>query len=453
MREDLFKLSFAYKKTKLWRKFSDSEVFALKLSNGEVGYIVIMGQSGQHCAIGVYVGEDGFKSYRYLVELQVKMQTPFESFEGLLQQSTLQVVLEDKELLTPKEFRQVTDYANKQGLKFTGKNAYPHFIKFKPNHDFWPVDNKDDIKILEEATQACLCIAEKLKKVKNLSELKIYPINETTSEVSLFELQDDDLKLIGNVKLPIESNIKSITLPVLKASNNLKLDALKTIPKTEVLEAQIVRLPCKIKKGENAPYYPLTILLVNKDKYLYNGPFFDENSLNSDDLHQNIIDFFVANKINPKQIKCQDERTFNVIGDLCKALEIKVTKSRKDLPHLLSAEYSYYDYIVEQMMSEEGYEEDELNESFVGDYDFSRDDERFFFEDYEKPSKKSSSKQKLTNGLYEHTIDMISRIVTLPDKFFKQLTKDEILSLRALVESGSLPFELEMLLRDRLDNL
>ena len=57
--DKLFALAFEYKKTKLWNHLSDTQVFALELSGGRVGYISIMGRAGgqsdtgtgQHCQI------------------------------------------------------------------------------------------------------------------------------------------------------------------------------------------------------------------------------------------------------------------------------------------------------------------------------------------------------------------------------------------------------------------
>ena len=57
----MYELAFQYKKTKLWKKLYDSEIFALKLSDGEIGYCCVMGMAGQVNAISLYVGEKGFQ--------------------------------------------------------------------------------------------------------------------------------------------------------------------------------------------------------------------------------------------------------------------------------------------------------------------------------------------------------------------------------------------------------
>ena len=61
-RNDLYAAAFRYKRTKLWKKLSESELFAIRLRNGETGYISIMGEYGELCALGLYIGDEGFRS-------------------------------------------------------------------------------------------------------------------------------------------------------------------------------------------------------------------------------------------------------------------------------------------------------------------------------------------------------------------------------------------------------
>ena len=57
--DKLYGLAFEYKKTRLWKVLGDMEVFAVKLSADRIGYISIMGYLGEHCALGLYIGEEG----------------------------------------------------------------------------------------------------------------------------------------------------------------------------------------------------------------------------------------------------------------------------------------------------------------------------------------------------------------------------------------------------------
>ena len=50
--EKMFDLAFAYKKSKLWKRLYDSELFAVRLPNGKTGYCSVMGMLGEHNALG-----------------------------------------------------------------------------------------------------------------------------------------------------------------------------------------------------------------------------------------------------------------------------------------------------------------------------------------------------------------------------------------------------------------
>ena len=54
--DKLFELAFIYKKTKLWKMLWDSEIFAVSLPNGEIGYCCVMGAIGEHGALALRTG-------------------------------------------------------------------------------------------------------------------------------------------------------------------------------------------------------------------------------------------------------------------------------------------------------------------------------------------------------------------------------------------------------------
>lgn len=61
--DDMLALAFQYRDTELWNILADSDVFAFRLSDGETGYCCVMGNGGEHLALGFYRGRKGFTSY------------------------------------------------------------------------------------------------------------------------------------------------------------------------------------------------------------------------------------------------------------------------------------------------------------------------------------------------------------------------------------------------------
>ena len=93
--DKLYGLAFEYKKTKLWNHLSDTQVFALELSGGRVGYISIMGRAGGHCALGLFIGDEGFNSFRVIAQADPMMMSQLEFHEHLIQQTCLQCIFEN----------------------------------------------------------------------------------------------------------------------------------------------------------------------------------------------------------------------------------------------------------------------------------------------------------------------------------------------------------------------
>lgn len=115
-RNDLYDVAFRYKKAGLWKKLWDNDAFAVKLKSGEIGHISIMGQNGEYNALGLYIGEEGFGSYRIMANAGGPTGSPFKDHELLLQQNCLQAALEIKEDLMPEEVEEVRSYAKVNGI-------------------------------------------------------------------------------------------------------------------------------------------------------------------------------------------------------------------------------------------------------------------------------------------------------------------------------------------------
>ena len=61
--KNLYQLAFQYLNTKLWKILWDSQLFAVKFSDGEIGYCCIIGAAGTCCGLGIYIGDEGINSY------------------------------------------------------------------------------------------------------------------------------------------------------------------------------------------------------------------------------------------------------------------------------------------------------------------------------------------------------------------------------------------------------
>lgn len=126
----LYELAFAYRETKLWEKMYDSELFAVVLPNGEVGYCSVLGMLGDYLALGVYVGEAGLESMRRLVDHD-KVH-PLRAAEWMHSQDCLQCVFQDREETEARELLCAQIVASRSGFSLTGHNVVPCFLRARP---------------------------------------------------------------------------------------------------------------------------------------------------------------------------------------------------------------------------------------------------------------------------------------------------------------------------------
>ena len=71
---------------------SDADVFGVQLEDGRIAYCCVMGGSGRHTGLGVYVGDRGFKTYLDTIDdgtHAFSSETYFASIAALILSPTL----------------------------------------------------------------------------------------------------------------------------------------------------------------------------------------------------------------------------------------------------------------------------------------------------------------------------------------------------------------------------
>ena len=125
-KKDWYDLAYAFKKAALWKKINEEELFAIRLpakktSSKHIGYCLIMGRNGEHRALAVYVGEEGFSSYRRI------MTDEHQSFADMLTQDCIQCSMERKEDLSEDELLEIREYCQESGVPF--RAPFPQFTR------------------------------------------------------------------------------------------------------------------------------------------------------------------------------------------------------------------------------------------------------------------------------------------------------------------------------------
>lgn len=332
--DKLFGLAFEYKKTKLWNILWDRDIFAVKLSDGRIGYISIMGAAGKHCALGLYIGEDGFQSFRSIIDVDEYLLPPLAAHEHLLKQDCLQCAFEGKDEVTEEEREDAKKYAREHGIRIAGKNAYPYFAKYQPNCCPWHLETEQEQEALCEALAAAIKMAEILKE-KSPDELGFHQFHMEFEEAPMLELRDG-VYILKTTKLPEE---KQVEWPAAKAGNDIAIANLKKAAREGLWECEIVRYLEAIQdEPDEIPFFPVILLAVESaTDYILPVSIVEDYEENPDNLLNVFMDALLMQKVCPAEIKVRDERTYVFLKAFCDRMKIAIS-IEKELPALDDAE-------------------------------------------------------------------------------------------------------------------
>ena len=338
-RDSLYEIAFRYKKAKLWRKLWDDEIFAVKLNTGEIGYVCIMGGAGEYNSLGLYVGE-GFNSYRRMLEGIEENVSAFKRHEIMVSHKTLQLVLDEQVALAPEEVEEVRAYAKKAGIRLSGKNTYPHFIKYEPRYYPWKVKTEEDMQNLYTALEVAVFIAEALS-TKTPQEMGIHTINFDKEEVACFTVEDGKLINCGSIPLPEDTEEK---YEYAEAKDEIALETLKKLPQKGIWETELVCLREPVQDDpEEAPYYPWALMVVeSKSGYVLHVPILSRPEIEADKMLRELAQAWERETTCPKEIRCRDERTYALLKDLCEKVGIKIRVYTKKMNALDEAETAFF---------------------------------------------------------------------------------------------------------------
>lgn len=159
--DTLYRLAFAYKKTKLWKKLSDTQLFAVALTDGETGYCSVMGALGEHIALAIYPGTPGLRSYS-MIAAGPSAAEGLHAMEFALAQDCLMCSFENKDMLEEFEIAGLRAYCAANGLTLRGAHAWPRLLRCRPFHLPWTLQ-EDEKGRMAEGLEAALEVARRLE--------------------------------------------------------------------------------------------------------------------------------------------------------------------------------------------------------------------------------------------------------------------------------------------------
>lgn len=340
----LYDAALAFRKTKLWERLYDSELFAVRYADGATGYCCVMGAAGQHFSLALYLGEDGAASYRRLAEEARAIDADGPRRE-MFTQDSLMCSFEGKRDLEPPDLEELDRF----GLKPTGRKAFPFFRRYRPYRYPWFLTDEAEAERLRVALLAAIDVSRRLEgptgqmrlpgmgepvpdkrelgfseglpERKSLPLLAVRPDARFDWSVDWFPPRREQHK---EASPRIEQEFLAARLKRMKADRGRAwLCEVVMLPQAALLEDQ----------PGSAPAFPLVMVCVEERDGFVLPPLL---SRHPEDYGRELVDQLcdlIAKKGKPARLMARDERTFHVLEAMAGQIGVAL-QFEEDLPLL-----------------------------------------------------------------------------------------------------------------------
>ena len=341
--EALYALAFRFRKAKLWNRLLDDELFAVQLSDGEIGYCCVMGQLGEHLSLALYVGETGLQSYLRLAAAAARQEVEQEL---VWSQDCLQCSFEDAEELNPADAKDARSFALAQGVSLRGRFAYPLFSKYSPYRIPCAMSDALDFQRMGEALEGALVLSELLKS-RGKEQLGFRRLRKEPETLPLVVREDGKLTL-RTAPMP---SAEEPDWPAPALENDVTVEKLRRAKRVRAMECQVVMLPSPVEDPQGGPpRFPFMLLSALVDEAeLLNLPVVDDYAASAADLLGYFAEAVAKDGRVPASILVPDARTEALFHGFCARVGVELRRVE---------ELTILDEVRDNMLSQLGEGED-----------------------------------------------------------------------------------------------
>lgn len=337
--DDMLAVAFQYRDTELWKILADSDVFAFRLSDGETGYCCVMGNGGEHLALGFYRGRKGFSSYLKSLMMDDMHLSSLERFEMVATLDCINCDFMQAADMDAAAKKLICSYAEAHGMKIPRFKGWPDFTRHQPLKMPAGLTCEQDARDIVEALRAAVAVAGELKH-RTLVSLGFgkepdYPTMKGGKEVPYLVPNAEGAYDWATAKLPA---FQPDEYPAPEFKNDILARALKKQPAFGECQVKFVHLPVPLDGGKDGmPFLPGMLLCMEVER----GGLFPIFSMESEGEESDRILVALAKNLcdsgsKPETIEVGDERTEFFLKDFCARGGIRLLR-KKELPELENA--------------------------------------------------------------------------------------------------------------------
>ena len=342
-KKDWYDLAYAFKKAALWKKINEEELFAVRLpakktSSKHIGYCLIMGRNGEHRALAVYVGEEGFSSYRRI------MTDEHQSFADMLTQDCIQCSMERKEDLSEDELLEIREYCQESGVPF--RAPFPQFTRYAPYCIPYMPREKGDWQTIRAALETVLKMNEVMtstgKAALGLRPIEVSRTGQKYGAEQLCWFPDLPDRQTDQVTIPLYSvengvlKTERIPLPPPREIryrepdrfNEIAIARMRKNPQKGCWAAEVIRVPAPV--DGDPPYVPAMLMVVDeggmvRGPVVAEGAEYDPNEI-IDKLSEALGSDY------PACIQVRTEETRALLSEFCRKAKIRLEEVQESEP-------------------------------------------------------------------------------------------------------------------------
>jgi len=316
---DLYAAAGALKSLAPWTWMCDDEVFGVKdPESGVIGYCSVMGNLGEHLALGVCLGSAGLAG----LEAVRRMKKP-DFAEILFSQTMLKVSFESRADLESEDLEVIRQL----GFKFRGRQAWPLFRSYRPGYMPWFLTGAE-ARFLTVAIQQAFLVGMTLKEEPDA--LKPPHPGEYLVRVAVAGKDEPEWHDEWLAPSPPVDEAAAGTVPDMPAEAQLIARARdRARLRGGAWEVDINPVLAAIGDPDQRPYIPLQILIVDHES----GIVLDTDLKSLTDhvvgFREHFVEVLDGLGRMPDRILVANQRTEAVLAPIAGALQIPLERSKR----------------------------------------------------------------------------------------------------------------------------
>ncbi|MFO8069583.1 MAG: hypothetical protein R6U02_06420 [Alkalibacterium sp.] len=328
----LYQATDAFKKSEPWKYLGDTDLIIVQHPETiERAYCSIMGAMGEHFAMAVYIGDEGFSNFHQLASGERNIP----DHQLLHAQDCLMVSFEDRAELDPANYEHIQSL----GLSYKGSKQWPEIKKFEPGYHPWLKLNKGEVQWL------ILALEQVPKAVKDLKERTIkekYAIGLFAARLK--ENNKSDWKTVY-MRLPdldeLDKEERKIIIEDELMVRRLKSKAVKH----GAIQLDILYAPVPVQESEEQrPLYPRLLLTVDaKTGEVWDQDMYESKREDPERVLGIIRILCETNK--PDRIEIREDSIEWIVEDFCNKVGIELE---------VKEELQFIDEVMYELMNLKG---------------------------------------------------------------------------------------------------